>query len=79
MEKIKKILILLLMVLIVLPTTAFAEEKTYTTLNLDEALTEEEIDHDFSNYKETDDQVTIYLFRGRGCGYYLAAKDHGVL
>jgi len=69
MEKIKKILILLLMVLIVLPTTAFAEEKTYTTLNLDEALTEEEIDHDFSNYKETDDQITIYLFRGKGCGY----------
>ena len=69
MENAKKLLIILLMVLFVLPTTAFAEEKTYNTLNLDEALTEEEIDHDFSNYKETDDQITIYMFRGKGCGY----------
>lgn len=69
MEKMKKLLIIFVMVLFVLPTTVFAAEKTYTTLNLDEALTEEEIDHDFSNYKENDNQVTIYLFRGKGCGY----------
>ena len=65
----KKILIMFIMVLFVLPVTAFAEEKTYNTLNLDETLKQEEIDHDFSNYKETDDQVTIYMFRGQGCGY----------
>ena len=69
MENVKKLLILLLMVLFVLPTTALAEEKTYNTLNLDEALTEEEIEHDFSNYEENDDQITIYMFRGKGCGY----------
>ena len=69
MKKIGKILIVLIMVLFVLPTTAFAEEKKYNTLNLEQALTEEEIEHDFSNYKENDNQVTIYLFRGRGCGY----------
>ena len=69
MENVKKLLIILLMVLFVLPTTALAEEKTYNTLNLDEALTEEEIEHDFSNYKENDDQITIYMFRGKGCGY----------
>ncbi len=43
--------------------------ETYKTLNLDEALTEEEIEHDFSEYKETDEQITIYLFRGKGCAY----------
>ena len=69
MKNIKKLLIILLMVVFVLPTTALAEEKTYNTLNLDEALTEEEIEHDFSNYKENDDQITIYMFRGKGCGY----------
>ena len=69
MGNIKKLLVVLLMVLFVLPITARAEEKTYNSLNLDEALTEEEIDHNFSNYKETDDQITIYMFRGRGCGY----------
>ena len=69
MENVKKILVVLLMVLFVTPTVAFAEEKTYNTLNLDEALTAEEIEHDFSNYKENDDQITIYMFRGQGCGY----------
>lgn len=65
----KKVLILFLMVLFILPVTASAEEKKYNTLNLDEALTEENIEHDFSNYKENDDQITIYMFRGKGCGY----------
>lgn len=69
MKKIGKILIVLLMVLFILPKTAFAEDKKYNTLNLDEALTEEAIEHDFSGYKENDNQVTIYLFRGKGCGY----------
>ncbi len=39
----------------------------YNATNLDEALNDEVIVHDFSNYKETDDQVIIYLFRGNGC------------
>ena len=41
----------------------------YKTLNLDQALEEENITKAYKNYKETDDQVTIYLFRGNGCGY----------
>ena len=57
------------MVLFVLPVNAYAKEKTYNTLNLDQALTEEGIEHDFSNYKENDKQITIYMFRGQGCGY----------
>lgn len=41
----------------------------YKTLNLDEALAEEGIEKAYKDYKETDDQVVIYLFRGNGCGY----------
>ena len=40
-----------------------------STLNLREALADEEIEETFKNYKETNDQITIYLFRGKGCGY----------
>ncbi len=66
---IKKIFITLLVGLLVLPMTVKADEKTYNTLNLREALKEEEIEETFKNYKETDDQITIYLFRGKGCGF----------
>lgn len=69
MKIMKKILIILMMGLVVLPFSVKADEKTYNTLNFDQTLSEEEIEHDFSNYKETDDQITIYMFRGKGCGY----------
>lgn len=41
----------------------------YHTLNLEEALKDDEIDYELNNYKETKDQINIYLFRGKGCGY----------
>jgi thiol-disulfide isomerase/thioredoxin len=41
----------------------------YNTLNFKEALEEEEIDMKYTDYKETDDQAVIYLFRGKGCTY----------
>ncbi len=44
-------------------------KENYKTKNLEETLTEEEIEHDLSNYKENKKQVTIYMFRGSGCGY----------
>ena len=69
MKMMKKLLIVFVMVLFIFPTSAYAQEKKYNTLNLEQALTEEGIEHDFSNYKETDDQAVIYLFRGKGCGY----------
>ncbi len=69
MKIIKKILIVLVMVMMILPLNVKAEKEEYKTLNLDNALTEEQIEHDFSNYSENDKQVTIYLFRGKGCGY----------
>ena len=65
----KVFLAILISVLCFIPFSVNAEEKEYKTLNLDEALKEEEIDHDFSNYQETDDQAIIYLFRGKGCAY----------
>ena len=70
----KKVLLTFLLCLTILPLGVSAaqmtyKDKVYTSLNLDEALTQEKIEHDFSNYKETEDQITIYLFRGNGCGY----------
>lgn len=70
----KKILSIILLGLILLPFNVSAATKSYNgkeykTMNLDEALTQEGIEHNFSNYKETDDQITIYLFRGNGCGF----------
>ena len=41
----------------------------YKTLGLKEVLAEEQIEMKYKDYKETDDQITIYLFRGNGCGY----------
>lgn len=66
----KKILLFVAMCLLVLPiTTKAISIDKYKTLNLKEALKEEEIDEAFKSYKETDKQATIYLFRGKGCGY----------
>lgn len=39
------------------------------TLNFKETLKSEEITILNTNYQETDDQITIYLFRGDGCHY----------
>lgn len=65
----KKIAIIVLMLLsIIIPVKAFAKEQ-YKTLNLEETLAEEGIEKKFTDYKETDDQVIIYLFRGKGCAY----------
>ena len=65
----KKIAIIALMLLsIIIPVKAFAKEQ-YKTLNLEETLAEEGIEKKFTDYKETDDQVIIYLFRGKGCAY----------
>lgn len=41
----------------------------YTSLGLKEALDDEGISYDLDNYQETDDKVTIYLFRGKGCSH----------
>ncbi len=67
-ESMKKFLtFILLLIVMILPNTVKAEE--YNTKNLEGIFEEKGIDHDLSNYKETDDQVTIYLFYGSSCGY----------
>jgi len=60
--------IVIVFVLALIPNIAFAQE-TYNYKNLEETLKQEEIEYNLKNYKETDDQITIYLFRGKGCGY----------
>ena len=71
----KKYLILLLVAVtvFVIPFNAKAATKKvlgkeYQTKNFVETLQEEELDIP-ANYKETNDQITIYLFRGKGCSY----------
>ena len=66
MKKIKNLLLIIAIVLGV-PTSVYAN--SYTSLNLKETLTREKIEHDLSNYNETEDQITIYMFRGDRCAY----------
>ncbi len=40
----------------------------YKTMDLKASLKDEGIEPNLDNYKETDDQITIYLFSGKGCG-----------
>ena len=77
MEKVKKyngviptsITIIILMsvfCLFMMPNMVEADSK-YKTMNLENSLKDEGIEYDLKDYKETDDQVTIYLFRGKRC------------
>lgn len=63
----KKLLIVFLMVFMFM-SSIYAETE-YKVMNFDEVLTEEGIEHDFSNYTESDDKITIYFFRGKGCKF----------
>ena len=72
----KKILgVLLAACFMFLPLVASAASKDkidlskYKTLNLTETLNEEEIEVKYSEQKENDKQVVVYMFRGKGCGY----------
>lgn len=69
MKYLKSLLIIILLGVALLPISLFAEDKEYKTLNFKETLKDEEISEAFTNYEETDDQITIYMFRGKGCGY----------
>lgn len=75
MKKIVGLLLAMLMLVspfMVKAVSADEEEiniKKYNTLNFREILAQESIKEEFKDYTETNDQVTIYLFRGNGCGY----------
>lgn len=69
---------ILVLCLLLVPFNVNASEVVYETKNLEETFNEEKelakdsdtpFEYDLSNYKETDDQITIYMFRGLGCGY----------
>ena len=73
----KLLLSLFVMCMVVIPMVTYASElelekvdlKEYNTMNLIETLQSEKIEVKLKDYKETDDQVTVYLFRGTGCAY----------
>lgn len=66
----KKILLLALITLLLMPLTTFAKEsEKYESKNFTETLKEEEIKLKNKEYKETEKQATIYMFRGTGCTY----------
>ncbi len=64
----KYLFIFVFIAFLFMPSHVFAIEG-YNTLTFREALKEENIEEAFSNYSENDDQITIYMFRGRGCGF----------
>ncbi len=67
----KKKFILLLLVVALLPLKVFAKSfiDDYNTMNFEETLKAEGMELENKDYKETDDQAVIYMFRGQGCGY----------
>ena len=68
----KKIIAVILTLMLVLPIGVSAKDtkySTYNTMNLKETLEAEDIELENEDYEEADDQVTIYMFRGQGCGY----------
>ena len=70
----KKFLILLVALIIALcPIIARADTQT---LNLNDTLIAEDITPEYEDYKETEEQVTIYLFRGAGCTNSIT-KEYG--
>ena len=81
----KKYLVLLL-VLLCIPVSLFAEVNTYESKGLKDTLKMKGISADLSGYSESDDKMNIYLFWGNGCGHcssylnYVASslvKDYG--
>lgn len=69
-----KILLIITLCLLFIPINTFAAVGVgagdeYKSMNLEKSLADEGIEPAFSNYKETDKQATIYLFRGKGCSY----------
>lgn len=60
------LVIVLIFSLFLMPIWVHASSK-YKTMNLENSLKDEGIEYDLKDYKETDNQVVIYLFRGKGC------------
>ena len=50
-------------------TTLAATKDDYNSKDFLETLEDEGIEKAFDSYKPNDDAITIYMFRGKGCGY----------
>lgn len=75
----KKILLLLMLPLLLVPifnVSAKEKQVEYESMNLKETLQSENIELKYQDYKETDKQVPIYLFRGTGCTYCRAFLEY---
>ena len=60
-------LFLILIIGIIIPIYANAD--TYKTLDLKQTLADDGIEESFKDYNPKKDAITIYLFRGKGCGF----------
>lgn len=67
MKKKIKLLLFIIFTMMVLPCGVYAE--TYNKLDFRKTLAEEEIEEKFKSYKPDENAITIYMFRGKGCGY----------
>lgn len=78
--KYKFLLVALILSLVFIPINTFAAGEgagsDYKSLTFKETLEAEEIEPEFSDYEETDDKATIYMFRGQGCSYCRAFLTH---
>ncbi len=67
----KKIILLILNLLLIFNTINIKAEEInisdYNTETLEDVFKSEGINTDLSNYKESEDKINIYLFRGKGC------------
>ncbi len=52
------------------------DKSNYNSLNLEETLADEQIEASFSNYEESKDKITIYMFRGKGCDFCRAFLNY---
>lgn len=71
-RKINLGVLILGLIIILSPNVVKAEEldlSKYSSTNLQEALLDEEISSDLGSYQETEEQINIYLFRGKGCSH----------
>ncbi len=60
-----KLFLVLIIGLVFLPMTVSAK----TSLDFKSTLAEEELEEKFKQYNPNKDAITIYLFRGKGCGF----------
>ncbi len=67
MNNVKKAFLIVMLFSLLLPLNTLAKDRNYVAMNFEETLAEENLELIDSDYQETDDQITIYMFRGSNC------------